>query len=180
MVFARLAWAWFAQGHEIVAIIAADDMTPTARLHVAQILGVPDDTSSVEKGMAAASIRPDTEFRDEDRASAQWHFIDICLQDHKTDLSARCPEGNCVIAKIDEYERRLREGNYDKWGAKGDLAFPIHLVGDIHPTPAYDYECGSRRDMPTSERCAGREESSLRLGRCGCHSAGEAAWDQRP
>jgi len=82
--------------------------------------------------MAAASVRPDSEFRDEDRTSAQWHFIDICLQDHETDLSARCPEGNCVTAKIDEYERRLREGNYDKWGAKGDLAFLIHLVGDIH------------------------------------------------
>jgi hypothetical protein len=82
--------------------------------------------------MAAASIRPDTEFRNKDRTSAQWHFIDICLQDHETDLSARCAEGNCVTAKIDEYERRLREKNYDKWEAKGDLAFLIHLVGEIH------------------------------------------------
>jgi nuclease S1 len=81
LLFANPALAWFAEGHRIVAIIAADDLTPTARSHVAQILGVPDDARSVEKAMAAASIRPDTEFREEDRATAPWHYIDICLQD---------------------------------------------------------------------------------------------------
>jgi hypothetical protein len=74
------AWGWFAEGHEIVAIIAADDLTPTARSHVAQILGVREHTDSVEKAMAAASIRPDTEFREQERSTAQWHYIDICLQ----------------------------------------------------------------------------------------------------
>jgi hypothetical protein len=73
-----------------------------------------------------------TEFRNEDRATAQWHFIDICLQDKESDLPARCPHGNCVTTKIDEYARRLRDGNYDKWGAAGGLAFLIHFVGDIH------------------------------------------------
>ena len=132
VLLSRPAWAWFNEGHEIVAVIAADDLTPTARSHVAQILGVPDDTRSVEKAMAAASIRPDTEFREQDRTTAPWHYIDICLQDTKQDLAARCPQGNCVTAKIDEYARRLRDGNYDKWGAAGDLAFLIHFVGDIH------------------------------------------------
>jgi hypothetical protein len=51
-------WAWFAEGHEIAAIIAADDLTPTARSHVAHIFGVPTKTASVEKEMTVASIRP--------------------------------------------------------------------------------------------------------------------------
>jgi hypothetical protein len=126
------AWAWFAEGHEIVAVIAADDLTPTARSHVAQILNVPADTLSVEKAMAAASIRPGTEFREEDRATALWHYIDICLQDSERDVPARCLHGNCVTAKIDEYACRLRDRDYDKWSAAGDLAFLIHFVGDIH------------------------------------------------
>src|SRR5262249_14433850 len=84
----RAAWAWFGEGHEIVAIIAADDLTPTAKSHVAQILGVPADTGSIEKAMAVASIRPGTEFREQDRSTAQWHYIDICLQDKKSDLRA--------------------------------------------------------------------------------------------
>jgi hypothetical protein len=44
------AWAWFAEGHEIVAVMAADDLTPSARSHVAQILGVPADKDSGRKG----------------------------------------------------------------------------------------------------------------------------------
>ena len=58
------AWAWFAEGHEIVAIIAADDLKPTARSRVAQILGVPADTtrqvaliSGGERGKGAAEAR---------------------------------------------------------------------------------------------------------------------------
>jgi hypothetical protein len=126
------AWAWFAEGHQILAIIAADDLTLTSRSHVAQILEVSTDIASVEKAMAAASIRPDTEFREEDRTTASWHYIDICLQDRESDLPMRCPQENCVTAKIDEYARRLRSGNYDKWGAGGDFAFLVHFVGDIH------------------------------------------------
>ena len=59
-------------------------------------------------------------------------FIDICLQDQKLTCRPRCPGGTCVTTKIDEYAKRLRAGNYDQWGASGDLAFLIHLVGDIH------------------------------------------------
>ena len=72
LLFAVPAWACFAEGHEIFAVIAADDLTPTAKSHVAQILGVPADTRSVEKAMLAASIRPDTEFREEDKTTRPW------------------------------------------------------------------------------------------------------------
>ena len=124
------AWGWGNDGHKIVAIIAADNLTPAAQSHVANILGVPAD--QIATAMEAASIRPDSEFREEDRSTAPWHFIDICLQDRRIDIPARCPGGNCVTGKIDEYSRRLKEGNYDRWGAAGDLAFLIHFVGDIH------------------------------------------------
>jgi hypothetical protein len=81
--------------------------------------------------MEAASLRPDKEFRD-DKSTAPWHFIDICLQDRRADIPARCLSGNCVTGKIDEYSKRLKDGNYDRWRAAGDLAFLIHFVGDIH------------------------------------------------
>jgi hypothetical protein len=120
-----------AEGHEIVAVIAADNLKPAAKAHVASILGVSDDTASIAKAMEAASIRPDTEFR-ADRETPPWHYIDLCLQDTPRDLPARCPNGNCVTAKIDEYAHRLRVGQFDKWGAAGDLAFLIHFVADVH------------------------------------------------
>jgi hypothetical protein len=120
ILMAPRSWGWFAEGHEVMGIIAAYNLTPAARTYVAQILNAPDDNRSVAKAMAAASIRSDTEFRREDRSTAQWHYIDICLQDSETDLLGRCPQGNCATGKIDEYARRLRERDYDKGGAAGD------------------------------------------------------------
>lgn len=126
------AWGWGDDGHKIVAVIAADNLTPAAASHVASILGVPANQRAIATAMEAASIRPDWEFRDEDPKTKPWHFIDICLQDRRADIAARCPGGNCVTGKIDEYSKRLKDGSYDRWGAKGDLAFLIHFVGDIH------------------------------------------------
>jgi len=125
------AMAWYPEGHEVIAMIAADNLTPRVRSQVARILVVADEKRAVADAMAAASILPDTEFR-ADPSTHSWHYIALCLQDTRADLAARCPHGNCVTAKIDEYARRLRDRNYDRWGAAGDLAFLIHFVGDVH------------------------------------------------
>jgi hypothetical protein len=76
VVAATPIWAWLAEGHEIVAVIATDELRPSTKSHAAQILGGPADTGSVETAIAASSIRPDTELRGQDRATAQWHFIE--------------------------------------------------------------------------------------------------------
>jgi len=47
------AWAWGNQGHEIIAIVAADNLLPAAREHVAKILGTASDVDSIEQAMAA-------------------------------------------------------------------------------------------------------------------------------
>src|SRR5215469_10114021 len=124
------SWAWGGDGHEIVAVIAADNLTPAAQSHIASILGVPTD--KVAAAMEAASIRPDTQFREEDPSTKPWHFIDIRLLDSRVDVARRCPAGDCVTGKIDEYAQRLKERRYDRWGADGDLALLIHFVADLH------------------------------------------------
>lgn len=131
ILFGNAGWAWMPEGHKVVAIIAADNLTPRTRARVAAILGVANKRRAVAEAMAAASIRPDTEFR-ADPATHPWHYISLCIQDTGADMAARCPGGNCVTAKIDEYAHRLKTTDYDHWGAAGDLAFLIHFVGDIH------------------------------------------------
>jgi hypothetical protein len=111
-------------------VIASDNLTPAAQSHVASILSVPID--KIATTMEAASIRPDTEFREEDPSTKPWHFIDICLLDSRIDVARRCPAGSCVTGKIDEYAQRLNAGRYDRWGADGDLALLIHFVADVH------------------------------------------------
>jgi hypothetical protein len=128
----RSAYGWGDDGHEIVAYIAQDNLTAAAHAQVAAILEVSDQPEKVAAAMAAASILPDTEFRQRDRNTAPWHYIDLCLQDNRAEIAARCAGGQCVTAKIDEYAERLRTARYDGWGARGDLAFLIHFVGDIY------------------------------------------------
>jgi nuclease S1 len=124
------AWGWGYDGHRIIAAIAADNLTAAAASHVASTLDVP--AGQMTAAMEAASLRPDSVFRKEDRSTAPWHFIDICLKDRRADLPLRCPAGNCVTSKIDEYAKRMKDKTYDRWGAAGDLAFLIHFVGDVH------------------------------------------------
>lgn len=132
LLSAQCAWCWGSDGHEIVAFIAADNLTPAAASHVANILGASANQRAIASAMERASNRPDFEFRDTDPSTAPWHFINICLQDRRSDVARRCPGGNCVTGKIDEYSKRLKDGKYDRFGAAGDLAFLIHFVGDIH------------------------------------------------
>ncbi len=126
------AWAWGSDGHEIVAIIAADNLSRSARTHVARILNVAANKKAVAPAMATAAIRPDTVFRTRNPETRPWHFIDICLQDAPTDLPARCSDQSCAVAKIDEYIPRLRDSHPDQFGAEDDLGFLIHFVGDLH------------------------------------------------
>jgi hypothetical protein len=83
------AWGWGSEGHEIVAIIAADNLTPAAQSHVANILGAPVD--QIATAMEAASVRPDSEFREEDRSTAPWHFINILSARPSTGRSEAMP-----------------------------------------------------------------------------------------
>jgi hypothetical protein len=133
ILFIRISavWGWGNDGHEIVAYIAANNLSPTAQRSVARILETRDRKRTVARAMAAISTLPDTQFRQQDPSSGSWHFINLCLQDQPDNVAMRC-DGNCVVAKINEYTNRLRTGSYDRWGAQGDLAFLIHLVGDIY------------------------------------------------
>jgi hypothetical protein len=127
------AWAWGKDGHEIVAVIAADNLTPAAQSHVASILGVPSNTRSIAAAMKKASFFPDSEkFREENPSTKPWHYINICLQARQMDVQRSCGSEGCVTEKIDEYSQLLKQGKSDKWGDKVDLAFLIHFVGDIH------------------------------------------------
>jgi len=80
------AWGWGNDGHKIVAIIAADNLTQAAQSHVTNILGVPAD--QIAAAMEATSIRPDWEFREEDPSTKPWHLSTfVCKTGERTFLS---------------------------------------------------------------------------------------------
>ncbi|MGH7914716.1 MAG: S1/P1 nuclease [Candidatus Binataceae bacterium] len=123
--------AWWENGHRVIARLAAAHLTPGARARVARILGVPDTPGEVARALARASI-----WADETKAetgTGAWHFIDLTLQDRKSDIPLRCPEQNCAPARIRLFAAELAFGKAgERWSERDALRYVVHLVGDIH------------------------------------------------
>jgi len=122
--------AWWEVGHRTVARLAAERLTPQARSRVATLLGVPDDTSSVADALAAASTWAD-EVKGPTKTGT-WHYIDLTLQDKKSDFAKRCENDDCVTARIRLFREQLAGSRKDpKWSDVEALKFVVHFVGDL-------------------------------------------------
>ena len=130
------AFCWWETGHRAVARIAAAHLTPAARTRLARILDVEDTPEAVADALAAAST-----WADETKAETKtgsWHYIDLTLTDHKSDIHKRCPDGNCAPERIRFFVRDLRRHPTDaKWSELDAVRYLVHLVGDIHQ-PLHD------------------------------------------
>ncbi len=125
------AYGWWETGHQTVARIAAAHLTPAARTRVARILDVPDTPEAVSDALAKASTWAD-ETKNETK-TGEWHYIDLTLQDHKSDIPARCKDDNCAPARIRLFAAQLKNRPDDaKWSQLDALRFLVHFVGDIH------------------------------------------------
>ena len=113
-----------------MARIAAERLTSTARTRVAQILGVRDTPGAVADAMANASVWPD-ETKDSTH-TGEWHYIDLTLQDGKSAIRERCPDENCVTARIDIFRDQLARRKQTGIDDRDALRYLIHFVGDSH------------------------------------------------
>ncbi len=102
-----------------VAIIAADNLKPPARAHVAHVLGVSDRRQFVAFGMAVASIRPDTEFR-ADPETPPCHYVDICCKTERKTCRRRARKG--LPPEIDRQQERGEEVVVAAGGEPSDAA----------------------------------------------------------
>jgi hypothetical protein len=126
------AYPWWESGHQAIARLAANHLTPQARGRIAEILGVENTPEIVAEALAAAST-----WADETKAETKtgnWHFIDLALQDQKSDIPARCPGDNCAPARIRLFAVQLgsRHAVDSRWSNLDALRYVVHLVGDIH------------------------------------------------
>jgi hypothetical protein len=124
------AFGWWETGHRTIARIAVAHLNPKTRTRVAQLLGVRDTPSVVSDAMAAASTWPD-ETKEQTRTGA-WHFIDLALQDTRKDIPGRCPNGNCVTARIEIFSRQLARRTPSPVSDRDALRYLIHFIGDVH------------------------------------------------
>src|SRR5258708_39564718 len=86
------AIAWGTEGHEIVALIAAQELSAPARAQVTHLLG-----STV---MMVHQSNWADEIRDQRRDTGPWHYADIPLNAPGYGARRDCPDRACVVAQI--------------------------------------------------------------------------------
>ncbi len=131
LLHGNLAYGWWETGHRTVARLAALHLTPAARTRLARILNVADTPEAVSDALSVAST-----WADDNKAATKtgsWHYIDLALQDHKSDISARCKDDNCVTARIRLFAAQLSSHTPSAPASELDaLRYLVHFVGDLH------------------------------------------------
>jgi nuclease S1 len=120
------AVAWGEEGHQIVAFIAASELTPKARAEVGSLIG-----NDVDNEMAAVSTWAD-EIRPHNRQTAPWHYVDIPIGSAGYDAARDCPHDDCVVAQIERDEAIVGDHRFPRDTRAEALKFLIHFVGDLH------------------------------------------------
>ncbi|HEV3276325.1 MAG TPA: S1/P1 nuclease [Terriglobia bacterium] len=118
------AFGWGPEGHKVVVIMARGHLRPDVAAHVQELLGGESlEDAALWADQAAHSTRPET---------IPWHYIDIPLGDSTLDLPRECPQGQCIVAKTEEFLALLRDPHADREGRQEALKFVLHFVGDLH------------------------------------------------
>ena len=123
------ASAWGGTGHRLVAALADDELTPTARGEVAKLLaGEPEPT------LAGVANWAD-DLRDADpergRRTARWHFVNLGEHGCRA-VPAACADGACVNAAIVAQAALLADRSRGVAERREALKFVVHFIGDIH------------------------------------------------
>ncbi len=118
------AFGWGPEGHSLVARLAAARLTPAAAARVAEILG-PGTTLASISSWADQVRRARSE-------SAPWHYIDIPINQEHLNMARDCPNGACVVAKIEDFQKVLAAPDTEPEQRKEALMFIVHFVGDMH------------------------------------------------
>jgi hypothetical protein len=125
------AFAWGAEGHEIIAAIALRELSPVARGRAASLLG--GETMLIHDANWADEIR------DQRPETGRWHYVDIPLDAPGYDARRDCPDNACVVAQIGNDRRVLADRRAAPAVRAEALRFLVHFVGDIHqPLHAVD------------------------------------------
>jgi hypothetical protein len=116
--------AWGAEGHEIVALIAARELAPAARTQIAHLLG--------GVAMMVHESNWADEIRDQRRDTGPWHYVDIPLQASGYDPRRDCPSRDCVVAQIENDMGVLSDRKLGDRVRAEALRFLIHFAADVH------------------------------------------------
>ena len=125
------AFAWGYTGHRIIAEIAEQFLEPETAHKIRELLAIENVTTLAEVSTWADQIRvqrPET---------APWHYVNIPVHPASDETSGYdgrrdCPNGACVVAKIQQFKRVVADRQASGRERLEALKFVVHFVGDVH------------------------------------------------
>lgn len=144
------ALAWGDDGHKIIALIARhiiEERNPQVANRIDALLagGTDPTTAATFEDKATWADRYRDSSPERKAATRQWHFIDLLISgpDRKQACfgnpalapgtpASRGPAGDCVVRKINQFRRELRDTSVPTAERKLALLYLLHFVGDLH------------------------------------------------
>ena len=129
------AFAWGPKGHRVVADIARDHLSASARRAIVDLLGSDDLAEISTWADGIKRQRPETN---------AWHFVDIpwnadgfneqrdCYHATSHSLSSLGDHHNCVVDRIAMFEAVLADKRASRADRVEALKFVVHFVADVH------------------------------------------------
>lgn len=144
-------YGWGDTGHQIVALIAEQHLSPAARTQLVAIMG-PDGLASVamwadhfRQGRAteqAVTIEGTRVVPDD---TIPWHFVNIPIRANNApsryEAARHCPQGTCVVGQVERFLRILGDPSSPLDERRTALRFLVHFVADLHQP----LHCAERR-----------------------------------
>jgi hypothetical protein len=123
---ATRVWAWVRLGHRVISRIAEKHLTPNAKAEIIALL-------EPRELLADASTWAD-EKRGRLPKTAPWHYVDVPLDEPRYDpkFSGDVSSKGCVVDKINEFRRTLKDASKSVEARRFALRFLIHCVEDLH------------------------------------------------
>ena len=122
-LFAGNAFAWGANGHRVVGLVAQQHLKRKARKKIEKIL---QGNSLAEVATWMDDIKSDSTYNH----THDWHWVTI-LDGQKYEQTTKNPNGD-VLAKIEEITAALKDKNATEKQKQENLKYLVHLVGDLH------------------------------------------------
>ncbi len=141
-------WGWGREGHQIIAAVAENHLSETARIMIQSLIG--------NNHLYSIAVWAD-EIRRDRRETGPWHYVNIPLGS-QYDARRDCAlPHSCVVAKIENFVRVLTDNSAAREERAEDLKFIVHFVGDIHqPMHAVKEAAGGNGihvNFQSSDRC---------------------------
>lgn len=130
-LFSITNYAWNALGHQVITHIAYQELTPTAKKKVDNLVALFSQDYPNIQSIEALSTWPDTIRSQKIETYTHWHYIDIPLIENDIHPLADIPSDNATWA-LEKIKPIVKNEKANQFERARFLAFYVHIVADLH------------------------------------------------